>query len=264
MKFVKFIFSALITLSIGLCANAWAAGGQFGASQPIADKDGWTIGAGYFFNHEQVKIYDTYHNMQQNLAYAQATKSFATASSGNYEIYGRIGSADLLLGNYFKSDSPDMATSKNDLDSDTLPFATVGLKAFFPATDILGVGGFIQGTYFFGKFKDDMNGAYKGVPFFSSTEVDNMYNISLGWSVQAKLPYDIKVYAGPSLSWTRADVTDSPKIPTPTTMDSSLKNKSNFGAFAGASFQTLKWLDINIEGQFSDKVSCGASVSFIF
>ncbi|MEN6465482.1 MAG: hypothetical protein ABFD62_09915 [Syntrophaceae bacterium] len=257
MKPFKLTLASLIFLAVGLGANVWA--GQFGTPQPIGENDNWSIGVGYFFNQEKVGIDDTDYTLQQNLTYLQAARSF-----GNFEVYLRGGSSDMLVEDYFKSDSPALITSKNDYDSDMIPFCTAGLKGFFPVDDILGVGGFIQGTYFLGKFKDDMTGSDASIPFFASTEIKNMYNISLGWALQAKLPYSIKVYAGPYLYWTRADVTDTFTAPSPSaSYDASVKNKNNFGAYAGASF-SVKGLTVNIEGQFSERASGGALLSYSF
>jgi len=254
MKLFKWAFAILTVLTVGLYANAWAE--QFGAPQPAANMDGWSIGTGYYFHQEKVEISGKDYTMKINQVYVQGTRSF-----GNFELYLRGGWADMQMDGFFNSGNPAVTTSKSDLDSDCDGFGTLGLKAFFPVDRKFGFGVFAQGTYYFTRFEDDETGYDHGVPFFMKGTVKNMTNVNVGASLQARLPYDFTVYAGPYAYWTHADVTYANNLYD--SFETSLSNNIYFGGYAGASF-TVKGLTINVEGRLSDKASGGAMLSYSF
>lgn len=255
MKSFGFKFMLLVVLTIGLSGNVWA--GQFGTPQPAGEKDGWSMGAGYFLYRDKLDFGNSTYNLKQNQFYVQAARVL-----GRFEIYLRGGMADMDLDHVFGPKTAGDAASKSTFESDSSSLLSAGLKGSYQLNRTFAVGGFVDGTVFPDHFKDDMHGSDSEGSFTQWFKVKNMYNINLGASLQAEIPHGIKLYAGPYAYWTHADATyrDSRYSP----VSSSLKNKSHYGGFAGASFGLSGGLILSIETQVSEKISGATMITYCF
>ena len=137
-----------------------AAGGLFGPPQSISkEAGGLHTGIGYWFHEDKYKN-DTEQVTRQNQIFSQL--GYGTH---NWEIYGRVGISDLKILDAFSSTQGSTATSKNDFEDNGEFFGTLGAKGFYPFNKTFGIGAFVQGSYYFTDFTDDVSGSFNGAPF---------------------------------------------------------------------------------------------------
>ena len=202
------------------------------------------------------------HLFRQNEIYSQA----AYGASRIWEIYARVGVADLDIADIFISTDSATTTDRNNFEENGKIFGTLGAKAFYPVNKIFGVGAFVQGTYYFKDFNDEVAGVSSGTSFRAEMEVENLWEVNCGIGLQATLPRDIKFYAGPFIYYSEATMALSSDIPglAYSTQKESVENKSIVGGFAGLDIPLTKGFRLNIEGQFSERFSAGAAISYTY
>lgn len=237
--------------------------GQFGPPEPASkDTNGWSFGVGYFFYQDKIGGDDGYNKIRQHQIYLEASKSIARY----FEVYLRFGGANATLKDIFTSDDPSVSFDKTDYDGGWRPFETLGLKGYFPVSDMFGIGAFAQGTYYFGSFKDSFGGTIGGTGFSADFELKDWWNFTCGAALQAKLPHDILVYAGPYFFW--SEITVSSSITALGTSyyngESTLRDESHVGGYLGLVLPVTKQFRFNIEGQYSKELSGGITVSYSF
>jgi hypothetical protein len=237
--------------------------GHFGPPEPSA-KDtsgGWKAGVGYFFYQDKVGSDDAFNKIQQNQIYLELSKTIARY----FELYLRFGGADVTGKDIFVSDST-VTFNKNDFDGDWKPFETLGAKGFYPLSSMFGVGAFVQGTYYFGTYKDSLTGTIGGIPFSAEFKFNDWWNFTCGAALQAKFPHDILIYAGPYFHWTEitAGSTISALGNTYANEDSTLRNESHVGGYFGFVLPISREFRFNLEGQYSKEFSAGIMVSYSF
>ena len=201
------------------------------------------------------------HVFRQNQVY-----SHLGYGARNWEIYGRIGGADLKFSDAFRSTQAATAVSKNDFDDRFKIFGTLGAKGFYPFNKTFGLGAFLQGSYYFQDFKDHAAGSRNGVPFSAEVKLKDLWDVNFGVGFQATVPKDIRLYAGPYIYYSEARISSSPNIPGlefPAD-DGRIKSKASAGGFAGIDIPLLRGFRLNIEGQFSERLSAGAAISFSY
>lgn len=166
----------------------------------------------------------------------------------------------------FRSNSVLTTTSKNDLEENGKFFATVGAKGFYPLNKILGFGAFIQGTYNFSYFTDEVAGINNAVPYLAEIKIKNLWDVNFGLSLQAVVPHDIKLYLGPYIYYSEAKVCLSANIPGLEfgTENVLLQNRSLVGGFIGADIAIAKGFRLNIEGQYAERFSLGAAFTYTY
>jgi hypothetical protein len=252
----------LSALLIFATAGTAATSGLFGAPQTVSREDGGlntTIGYSY---HEDKYKNGTDHIFRQNQVYSQV----AYGGQNIWEIYGRIGISDLKISDAFNSTVASTITTKNDFADNWKFFGALGAKGFLPINKIFGVGAFIQGTYYFSDFTDNVAGTDTGTPFTAGLKVKNMWDVNFGIGFQATIPYNIKLYAGPYVYYSEAKIclsTNTPGLPFGTN-DALMKNSSLAGGFIGADIPLIKGFRLNIEGQYSERFSAGAAISYTY
>jgi len=258
----KFSFIALTVLFIFSIHSTAAAAGLFGAPQTVSkEAGGLNTAIGYRY-HEDTYTGNTDHIIRQNEIYSQA----AYGANNRWEIYARIGVADMKILDVFSSTDTFTTTNKNDFADNRKYFGTLGSKGFYPINETFGIGAFIQGTYYFNKFTDRVAGNSGSKPFTTDLKVDNLWDVNFGVGFQATLPCGIKLYAGPYIYYSEAKVSLAADIPGLEYADGnvSLKNKSIAGGFAGIDIPLAKGFRLNVETQFADRFSSGASISYVY
>ncbi len=129
---------------------------------------------------------------------------------------------------------------------------------------IFAIGPFIQASYIFSDYRDSSSGVINGVNVFQSYTTKNMWDVNVGISAQAKY-MGATFYVGPFFYMKRADTELQFRSATSFFSDSvTYKEDTNFGGFAGVRVPVTKNIALGLEGQYTNKVSGGASVVYSF
>jgi hypothetical protein len=90
--------------------------------------------------------------------------------------------------------------------------------------------------------------------------------VNFGLSLQATVPGDIKIYTGPYLYYSEFKASPSPDAAgLPLGFgETILRNKTGFGGFAGIEVPLAKGFRLNLEGQYSERLSAGAAVIYVY
>jgi hypothetical protein len=260
MRALKIIaISVFMTLTI--CGIA-AAGGLFGSPQPIAREAGGLHTAIGYWHHEDIYKSGTEFVVRQDQVYSEA----GYGAQNRWDIYARIGVSNLKIQDAFSSSNALTTTSKNDFDENAKFFGTLGAKVFYPFSKTFGMGAFVQGSYAFNTYKDDVSGTSGGVPYRAVLTVDNLWDVNFGIGFQATVPYGIRLYAGPYVYYSEATASLSTNVPGLqfSTADTTIKNKSNAGGFAGIDLPLAKGFRLNAEGQYSERFSAGGAITYTY
>ena len=237
------------------------AGGLFGPPQPVSrEAGGLRTGIGYGYHEDQYRN-DTDHTVRQNQVYSEA--GYGTKYWGTY---GRIGVSDLKILDAFRSTQASTTTSKNEVKDDWKFFGTLGGQGFYPFNRIFGIGAFLQGSYYFQDFTDDISGTQNGARFTKELKVKNLWDVNFGIGFQATVPNDIKLYVGPYLSSSQARISPSVNIPgLPFSAgETTIHNKTKIGGFSGIDVLLARGFHLVVEGQYSEKFSVGTAVTYSY
>jgi hypothetical protein len=238
------------------------AGGPFGPPETLSRQTGGLNTAiGYWYNE------DTYSNgadhiIRQNEIYSQV----AYGASNVWEIYGRLGVTDMKISDAFRSSAATTTTFKSDFAENAKFSGTLGAKGFYSFNKIFGVGASIRGTYYFNNFTDDVAGRVSGIPFTTDLKVNDLWDVNFCLGFQALAPAGIKLYAGPYIYYSEGKASLGANIPS---LDYAaggtiIRNKTNIGGFAGLDIPLALGFRLNIEGQYADRLSAGAAVSYVY
>lgn len=258
----KFPVIALTALIIFMISKTAIAAGLFGPPRTVSKEAGGlntAIGCRY---HEDTYKNGVDHTVRQNEIYSQV----AYGAKNIWEIYARIGMADLKIFDVFSSADASTVTNKNDFEENWKFFGTLGTKVFYQINKIFGIGVFIQGTYYFGDFTDEVAGVSGSTPFTTELAVKNLWDVNCGVGFQATLPRGIKLYAGPYIYYSEAKMSLASDISglEYAAGNVSIENKSIAGGFAGIDLPLAKGFRLNVEGQYSDRFSAGAAVTYTY
>ena len=238
------------------------ASGLFGPPQTVSkEAGGLNTAIGYFYSEDIFKN-DTDHLIRQNSVYSQV----AYGANNMWEIYGRIGAADMNISDCFNSTEDSTTTNKLDFEESWKFFGTLGAKGFYPITKIFGIGAFIQGTYHFSNYKDNVEGSNNGKSYVAELKIKNLWDINAGLGFQLTVPLDIKLYAGPYVYYSEAKASLDRNIPgiEYAAGNVSIRNKSIAGCFAGVDIPLFKGFHLNVEGQYAERFSAGAAISYTY
>lgn len=253
------IFVTIALLATGPSANA---AGLFGAPQTVSQEaGGLNTAIGYLYD-EDVYENGARHIVRKNTVYSQV----AYGAKKIWETYARIGISDFKMAGAFTSTDVATVTDKKDFREHWKFFGTLGAKAFFPVTKIFGAGVFIQGTYYFSDFRDDVSGEAGGVPFSARLKMKNLWGARGGLGLQITIPHDVRLYGGPYAYYSEAKAALDREIPG---IDYSagqalLRNRSIIGGYAGLDMPLARGFRLNIEGQYSERWSAGAAISYSY
>ncbi len=250
--------AALIIFTVN---GADAAGGLFGSPQTVSkDEGGLHTGIGYW--HQEDKYKDgTDHVFRQNQIY-----SHLGYGARNWEVYGRIGIADLKISDAFRSSQASITTSKEDFEDNWKFLGTLGAKVFYPFNKTFGIGAFLQGSYYFTDFKDQVSGTLNGAPYTAELKVRGLWDINFGVGFQATVPKDIKLYFGPYIYYSEAKISPTTNIPGLefSAGNVTVQNKTKGGGFAGVDIPIGRGFHLNVEGQYSERFSVGTAVTYSY
>lgn len=251
-----------LLLIFAVCPRMAAAAGLFGPPQTVSRPTGGLNTAIGYRYHEDTYGNGADHRIRQNEIYSQA----AYGAKDIWEVYARVGIADLKICDVFRSADSSTATARNDFEENWKFSGTLGAKLFYPFNKTFGMGAFVQGTYTFSNFTDNISGVSGGVPFRADLKVKNLWDINVGVGLQATLPCGLRLYAGPYLYYSEAKMSLSAEVPglDYAAGNVSVENKSTAGGFAGVDIPLAKGFRLNIEGQYADRFSAGAAVTYTY
>lgn len=252
------VISAFIIFTVNGKADA---GGPFGPPQPVSkEAGGLYTGIGYWYHEDEYKN-GTEHVTRQNQVYSQLGYG-----AKNWEIYGRIGVSDLKISDAFSSTQTSTTTSKEDFEDNWKFFGTLGAKGFYPFNKTFGIGAFMQGSYYLSDFTDNVSGIQSGGPFTIQLKVKNLWDVNFGLGFQATVPYGIKLYIGPYAYYSEAKQSLSAKIPGLNSDTGSVRvhNETNVGGFTGIDVPLARGFHLNVEGQYSQRFSAGAAITYSY
>jgi hypothetical protein len=259
-NFLSIALTVLLIFTIN--TKAAVAAGLFGPPQTVSRQDGGLNTAIGYWYHEDTYTNGADHIIRQNEIYSQV----AYGAKNIWELYARIGVSDLKVFDVFSSADTSTTTDKNNFEENWKFFGTLGAKGFYPINKTFGIGAFIQGTYYFSNFTDDVAGVSYIKPFTTDLKVKNLFDVNFGVGFQATIPYGIKLYAGPYIYYSEAKVSLSANIPglEYAVGNVTIENKTIAGGFAGIDIPLAKGFRLNVEGQYSDRFSAGAAVSYTY
>ncbi len=238
-----------------------AAGGPLGPPQPVSKATGGLYTAIGYWHQE-----DEYKNGTENLTGQNQFYSQLGYGARHWEIFGRIGIADLKISDAFRSNRASTTTSKSDFEDNWSFFGTFGAKGFYPFNETFGLGAFAQGSYYFQDFTDPVAGTQNGAPFTAELRVKNLWDVYFGVSFQARVPYGLKLYIGPYAYYSEARASLSADIPglgfEPGEV--TIKNKTSAGGYAGIDVPLARGFHLHVEGQYSARFAVGAAVSYSY
>jgi len=218
-------------------------------------------GIGYWLQEDQYKD-GSEQVMRQNQVYSE----LGYGSGKSWEITARVGMSDLNLPDAFSSSTPATSTSKRDFQEHWKFFGTAGAKGFHPFNQTFGMGVFIQGTYYFSDFSDNVSGNRNGVPFSADLAVRKLWDVNFGAGFQATLLRNVKLYAGPYVHYAEFKAVPSSNVTGIALVsgETTLKNKTAWGGFAGIELPLAMGFSLNMEGQFSERFSFGGSILYAY
>lgn len=250
--------SAIILL-IGL--GPAFAGGPFGPPQPVSkEKGGLYTGIGYGYREDEYQN-GSEHVFRQNQVY-----SHLAYGAKNWEFFGRIGISDLKISDAFRSTRTSTTTSKNDFEDNWKFFGTLGGKGYYPFTRTFGMGAFLLGSYHFKSFTDRVSGTQDGLPFSGDLEVENFWDVNFGLGLQATVPHGIRLYIGPYVYYSEAKISMFRAVPGLNSDGKriTVHNRTKVGGFTGFDLPLARGFHLNVEGQYSERFSFGAVVTFSY
>ena len=216
---------------------------------------------GYWFGQTKYEK-STSVLMRQNQIYSEAGYGFNRYA----DLYARVGISDFEISDIFSSHSAITSTNHDDFKDRWNFFGTLGTKGFYPINSIIGVGAFVQGTYYFGKIYDDVAGLDNGTPFTAELKLKNLWDISGGLGLQITAPLGIKLYAGPygyyseAVFYPKTIVVGLPFM----SGKGKIKSKTNWGGYGGFIIPLGKGFKVNVEGQYADRFSAGAAITYTY
>jgi hypothetical protein len=83
---------------------------------------------------------------------------------------------------------------------------------------------------------------------------------------QATVPYGIKMYIGPYVHYSELKVSPSADVAgiALASGETTMKNKTVLGGFAGIEVPLAKGFRLNLEGQYTERLSAGAAVLYVY
>ena len=260
----------VLAATVFVLAGSLVVAGEVGPPQPSETSDiPLSVGVGYE-RHEAVYKPSSSSNLgiigevtaKQERAYLQV----AFALNDMFEVYSRVGGANLNL----KNSILDLGTlgplagvdSFRAKDSSMRFYTTLGAKGMLYEDDNIGVGPYIQASYFT-PYRDRISLA-PGV--YGTLRVKDMWDVNAGLSAQARIGSAV-VYGGPMLYASGARVSVSENIITPggSTMRKRFEEEgSNIGSFIGARIPLPEGMEVGVEGRYRSAFSMGISLTKAF
>jgi hypothetical protein len=96
--------------------------------------------------------------------------------------------------------------------------------------------------------------------------VGNFWDVNFGLGLQVTVPCGIRLYIGPYVYYSEAKISLFPAVPGLNSDRESITvhNRTNVGGFTGIDVPLARGFRLNLEGQYSERFSFGAAVTFSY
>jgi hypothetical protein len=192
--------------------------------------------------------------LQQDLFYAQA----GLGLSDSWMTYIRGG---------ISSQSADGAFIKNVVHfegENAVPFATLGVNGVFFKNDVLSIGPFAQGTYYFGENTDSVKIVNNTETLQETVTLDNMWEGRAGIQLQIEVE-GVQLYGGAIYYLSSVDIMDEyvnlTTIETPITDANTMEEEGAVGYVVGAQWQLLEDVTLDLEAQLRSSYEVGLNLN---
>lgn len=247
----RLVLTLLVVVSCASFANAQ----HIGPATPAVNISGGVaspnVGVGYSYVQSEWDVDGGGDvEMEQNQAYAHIGAVFGDESTPNYEVFARIGVADL-------EDDDDL-----DFDADEELMFAVGMRNEFFQGQVFGIGGVLQVSYI-DSFDDSTTLLLGGTAFDLTTTIENVVDAELAFPVQVKANNAL-FYFGPVayISTANLDLKVSNGFAS-VSDDTDIDENHNLGAYGGLAWRTEN-ISFELEGKYKSDLSVGGFVSFVF
>ncbi len=194
--------------------------------------------------------------VRQQLVYLQVAFRFLD----DFEVYGRIGGADLVLDDMVRILEGQLKAG-NFKDSTMRPYMSLGGRGMLYKGENVGVGPFFQAS-FYSNYRDRWAAPMDDV--YMTARWRGMWDLSTGLSAQASIG-DAIIYGGPviyasgarvrhTISFFGEELTERVKY----------KERGNLGSFIGARIPLPAGIEVGVEGRYRSAFSMGFSVARAF
>lgn len=190
------------------------------------------FGIGYSFTQAEWDGVD----IESNRVYAHLGAVFGDQSTPNYEVFLRLGAADL--------------EDDDDFDGGTEPMYAAGIKGQFYQGRVFGWGGVLQALYM-NSFDDDMQLNGQSVDI----TIEDVWEVELAFPVHAKINNGL-IYLGPIFYHSTADVVVNG-------FEDDIDEDHNVGAVGGVALR-FQNVSIELEAKYKSDISAGALLTFTF
>lgn len=247
--------SLILTLLVVVSFVSFANAQNIGPATPVVNISGGVaspnIGVGYSYIQSEWDIDGAGDvEMEQNQVYAHIGAVFGDESTSNYEVFARIGVADL-------EDDDDL-----DFDADEELMFAVGMRNEFFQGQVFGIGGVLQVSYI-DSFDDNTTVRLGGTDFDVKTSIESVVDAELAFPVQVKANNAL-FYFGPVAYISTADI--DVKVSNgfvSASDDTDIDENHNLGAYGGLAWRTEN-MSFELEGKYKSDLSVGGFVSFVF
>ena len=259
----------VLSLVIVLLVTPYSYAGYFGAPEPLAKDRSVSLGVGYSYLSDKVKfensqnIFMQKYNFIQNQYYVQLSAAY-----GNVEGYLRIGAADMRFQELFTTSFPGFtyAGYASDFKDDSQrAFATGGGKYKLEINQYFSIGPNVQFSIF-DEYEDKTTGTVNGSQTTQIVKIKGYYRFDAAALLQVNLK-PVLLYAGPFLYAVRGRVESTPLAP-PLSAGPGLGDKmtesGNFGGIGGLRINLSKGLILELEAQYTERLSAGGLISYSF
>lgn len=253
----KIVLTAAILLMF-VFSIAYA--GPFGPAEPVVAPGKAAVEVGYFRYSENLKPSDNAFagasdfwqktGITQNQVYVQLSYGIKA-----WEVYGRIGMADFKAADAFVFDA-----SPADAKDKARFYGTLGAKRIVYSSGPFSLSPFIQASYY-GNFSDTAQGNVAGSP------VELKYSTSKSWDAYAGVSGQMKLsratlFAGPFLYVKRMKMEMESGIGSNDA--TRFREANNIGGFAGVRVPVGEKMSVDLEVQYTNRLSAGAGLAYKF
>ncbi|HKJ04225.1 MAG TPA: hypothetical protein VJ974_01400 [Geopsychrobacteraceae bacterium] len=207
------------------------------------------FGLGYSFTDSRWEEKGSFSNLeiQQNRFFGQAGYGL----SDRWVTYLRAGISTYDADNATQLDF-------NFQGENVVPFVTVGINGLFFEGEVLSIGPFIQGSYYFGENEDSQKFLIGAQSVKETVTLDNMWEARAGLEFQMELE-GAQLYGGPMYYISRTDINSNVVgLSTGTaTLGKTVEEENNFGMVFGVQWNLMEDVTLDLEAQLRSAYDIG-------
>ena len=198
--------------------------------------------------------------LETQQAYAHFGAVFGDISTPYYEVFLRLGAADLESDEIFDLDAYGL--NSDNYDGGTDPMYAVGIKGEFAHRRIFGWGAVLQAMYV-DSFEDSISGNYLDTDYKTELSLENYWEVELAFPIHARIQ-DSYIYLGPLFYHSTADViAEVDVLDLSVAVEGDTDEDHNVGAVGGVALR-IQNVNIELEAKYKSDFSANALVTWTF